>query len=210
MSPVLSSVELHFPAIVPAVLTRRYPTCENVISPQCIRMSGTYRFADTEAMLPEKMTDKVQKNLEASIEIAAPPEQVWAIVSDVQRMSEFSPNTVRMIPIGAPRVGSWTININRSGIKFWPTTARILRYEPNNAVAFRITENRTVWSYTLEPTEDGGTRLTERRDTPNGVSWLSRTATDAALGGRQSFDEELVRGMNDTLRQIKTEVEKGS
>jgi len=159
---------------------------------------------------PENTTDKVQKNLEASIEVAASPEEVWAVVSDVRRMSEFSPSTVRMISIGAPRVGSWTININRSGMKFWPTTARILRYEPNHAVAFRITENRTVWSYTLEPAEDGGTRLIERRDTPNGISWFSRTATDAVLGGRRSFDEALVRGMNDTLRKIKAEVEKGS
>ncbi|ONM47679.1 SRPBCC family protein [Nocardia donostiensis] len=148
------------------------------------------------------------KNLEVSIEIAASPERVWAVVSDLKRMPEFSPQCVRMLPLGTPKTGTWTININRDGKKFWPTTARIVRYEPNQAFAFRINENRSVWSYTLEPTASG-TRLIERRDVPNGTTWLSRTAVNAALGGEQPFEELLVRGMNETLDKIKTAVEAG-
>ena len=67
------------------------------------------------------------KNLEVSIEIAASPERVWAVVSDLKRMPEFSPQCVRMLPLGTPKTGTWTININRDGKKFWPTTARIVR-----------------------------------------------------------------------------------
>jgi len=149
---------------------------------------------------------ELPKNLEAIIDISAPPEQVWAVVSDLKRMPEFSPQCVRMVALGAPKAGTWTINLNRDGKKYWPTTARIVRYEPNQAFAFRINENRTVWSYTLEPIPTG-TRLIERRDVPNGTTWLSRQAINAALGGEHPFEEALVRGMNKTLARIKDVVE---
>ncbi|WP_378734433.1 SRPBCC family protein [Nocardia brasiliensis] len=149
------------------------------------------------------------KNLEATIDIAASPEQVWAVVSDVKRMPEFSPQCVRMLPLGTPKAGTWVLNLNRDGKKYWPTTARIVRFEPNQAFAFRINENRSIWSYTLEPTETG-TRLIERRDVANGTTWLSRKAIDAALGGELPFEAELVRGMHETLGKIKTAVESTS
>ncbi|WP_039802498.1 SRPBCC family protein [Nocardia araoensis] len=149
------------------------------------------------------------KNLEASIDISAPPERVWTVVSDLKRMPEFSPQCVRMVALGSLDTGTWTINLNRDGKKFWPTTSRIVRFEPNRAFAFRVTENRTVWSYTLEPTESG-TRLIERRDVPNGTTWFSRKAIDAALGGEIPFEEALVRGMNETLAKVKAAVEAGS
>lgn len=146
------------------------------------------------------------KNIEATIDIAAPPERVWAVVSDLKRMPEFSPQCVRMLALGAPKAGTWTINLNTDGKKYWPTTARIVRYEPNQAFAFRINENRSIWSYTLEPTATG-TRLIERRDVPNGTSWFSRRAINASMGGEQPFEAELERGMKVTLDKIKTVVE---
>ncbi|MFI6045878.1 SRPBCC family protein [Nocardia sp. NPDC051321] len=146
------------------------------------------------------------KNLEATIDIAAPPDRVWAVVSNLKRMPEFSPQCVRMLPLGRPKPGTWVLNLNTDGKKYWPTTARIVRYEPNQAFAFKINENRSIWSYTLEPTETG-TRLIERRDVPNGTSWFSRKSIDAALGGEVPFEEALVRGMNETLDKIKAVVE---
>ncbi|MFE9579037.1 SRPBCC family protein [Nocardia sp. NPDC006044] len=146
------------------------------------------------------------KNLEATIDIAAPPDKVWAVVSNLKRMPEFSPQCVRMVPLGAPKAGTWVLNLNTDGKKYWPTTARIVRFEPNQAFAFKINENRSIWSYTLEATESG-TRLVERRDMPNGTTWFSRKSIDAALGGEAPFEEALIRGMHETLGKIKTEVE---
>lgn len=148
------------------------------------------------------------QKLEATIDISAPPEQVWAVVSDLARMPEFSPNTVRMVPLGRPKTGTWTVNWNRDGKKYYPTTSRIVRYEPNRAFAFRMNENFTVWSYTLEPTATG-TRLIERRDVANGVSWPVRKMIDTLLGGEQKFEAHLVKGMNETLGKIKAAVESG-
>ncbi|RDI59734.1 SRPBCC family protein [Nocardia pseudobrasiliensis] len=144
--------------------------------------------------------------LEATIEIAAPPERVWAVLSDLKRMPEFSPNTVRMIPLGKPRAGTWTINLNRDGGKYYPTTSRIVRFEPGQAFAFRMIENSTIWSYTLEPTPTG-TRVTERRDIPNGVRKPVRMLIDAVLGGEQVFEQNLIDGMNATLTKIKAAAE---
>ncbi|MFI6871473.1 SRPBCC family protein [Nocardia sp. NPDC050406] len=147
------------------------------------------------------------KNLEASIDIAAPPEQVWNVVSNLKRMPEFSPQTLRMQPIGKIRTGTWTINFNTDGKAYWPTTARVVRFEPNKAIAFKVNENRTIWSFTLEPTATG-TRLVQRRDCPNGTTWFSRTSIEKAMGGEARFEELLVTGMNETLGRIKAVVEK--
>ncbi|WP_067830662.1 SRPBCC family protein [Nocardia inohanensis] len=145
-------------------------------------------------------------NLEASIDIAAAPEQVWSVVSDLKRIREFSPQTLRMQPIGAVKTGTWTINLNKAKGYVYPTTSRVVRFEPNKAIAFRMNENQTIWSYTLEPTATG-TRLVQRRDTPNGVTWIVRKMIDGILGGEQAFESALVDGMNETLGKIKRTVE---
>ena len=65
--------------------------------------------------------------LEASIDIDAAPERVWAIVSDLERMPQWSPQCTRMKVIGRLREGALTLNLNRDGWKRWPTTARVVR-----------------------------------------------------------------------------------
>ncbi|WP_024801847.1 SRPBCC family protein [Nocardia sp. BMG51109] len=145
--------------------------------------------------------------LETTVDISAAPERVWAVVSDLKRMPEFSPNTVRMVPLGTLGPGTWTVNLNRDGRRYYPTTSRIVRFEPNRTFAFRMNENATVWSFTLEPTESG-TRLTERRDVPNGVRKPIRLLIDKFLGGEQQFESNLVHGMNETLGKIKTAAER--
>ncbi|WP_067547117.1 SRPBCC family protein [Nocardia crassostreae] len=147
------------------------------------------------------------KNLEAAIDIAAAPDQAWKVVSDLKRMPEFSPQCIRMQPLGAVKTGTWTINVNRDGRKFWPTTSRVVRFEPNKAIAFRINDNRTIWSFTIEPTESGS-RLIQRRDCPNGTTWISRKAIERALGGEEPFEVALLAGMNETLGRIKAALER--
>jgi uncharacterized protein YndB with AHSA1/START domain len=146
--------------------------------------------------------------LAASRTVAAPPAQVWALVTDVARMAEWSPQVVRTIVLGAPlRLGSRFVNLNHRGWKHWPTSARVVRFEPHRDFAFRIAENRTVWSYLLEPTAEGGTRITHRRETPHGVSAVSRALVGVALGGQEAFLVELRAGMERTLARIAAELD---
>ncbi|WP_068280435.1 SRPBCC family protein [Aldersonia kunmingensis] len=146
--------------------------------------------------------------LEASIDISAAPEQVWAVVSDLERMPEWSPQCTKMKVLGEMREGARTLNLNKDGWKRWPTTARVVRFEPNRAVAFRVVENRMVWSFEIEPT-DSGTRLTQRRDVSGGQSAFSRYSIKFALGGETDFETKLLAGMNSSLGKIKAAVEKG-
>ena len=98
--------------------------------------------------------------LKAEVEINAPVSTVWSLVSDVTRMPQWSPQCRVMKALGPIRPGTRTININRRGMLFWPTTSVITEVVPERKSAFRIPINTTVWSYELEPTATG-TRLTE-------------------------------------------------
>lgn len=144
--------------------------------------------------------------LRAEIEIAAPPAKVWELVSDLKLMPKWSPQCRLMKAFGPLRQGTKTINVNRRGLMFWPTTSQITEFIPGEKLAFRVNENNTVWSYELEPTATG-TRLVESRHAENGVKPISNTLVNAVMGGVPSFERELVAGMNDTLSRIKAAAE---
>jgi uncharacterized protein YndB with AHSA1/START domain len=150
-----------------------------------------------------------QPLIQHSIQIDAPPAVVWGIVSDLRRMGEWSPQCVRMVVLGRELgVGTRTINLNRQGWKRWPTTARVVVFEPEQTLAFRIPANRSVWTYELEPTGDGaGTVLTESRRAPAGISALSNALVGAGLGGTERFESSLSDGILRTLDRIKSAAE---
>ncbi len=148
--------------------------------------------------------------LEEAVDIAAPPSAVWRLVSDVTRMSEWSPQVVSTrLRSGFDRVdvGARFTNKNREGDLEWITRAEVVRFTPETEIAFRIEENHAVWSIALEPTPAGGTRLVQRRETPDGISDLSLEFTEAALGGQEAFTTILRDGMRQTLERIKDEAE---
>jgi uncharacterized protein YndB with AHSA1/START domain len=144
--------------------------------------------------------------LQAEIEINAPVSKVWSLVSDVSRMPQWSPQCRVMKALGPIRPGTRTLNLNRRGLLFWPTTSVITEVVPERKFAFRIPLNTTVWSYELEPTATG-TRLVETRHAENGVTAVSKAATKVALGGMDTFERELVEGMNQGLARIKAAAE---
>ena len=145
--------------------------------------------------------------LKAEIEINAPVSKVWSLVSDPSRMPQWSPQCRIMKALGPIRPGTRTVNLNRRGLLFWPTTSVITEVVPERKFAFRIPLNTTVWSYDLEPTGTG-TRLTETRRAENGVSTVSTAVTKAALGGVEPFERELLDGMNLSLQRIKAAAER--
>jgi len=154
-------------------------------------------------------TDQQPAQLEASIEIDAAPAQVWALISDPRRIAAFSPQVVKTFVRGGDPVtkGTKFLNINHRGPVVWPTQAMVVRCEPHSEFAFKIKENYTIWAFTLEPTANGGTRVTQRRETPKGISTLSTRATAIALGGVPKFTGELQEGMYKTLERIKAAAE---
>ncbi|HWV26499.1 MAG TPA: SRPBCC family protein [Aeromicrobium sp.] len=151
-----------------------------------------------------------RERIEASVDIDAAPADVWKVVSDLRRMGEWSPQCRKMFVFGGDvKQGTRTLNLNRQGWKWWPTNAVVEAFEPEKKLALRIVENRSVWTYELELTATG-TRLTEARSIPNGVSGTSKFLTKVVLGGPQKFEDELQAGIESTLQRIKAEVERAA
>jgi uncharacterized protein YndB with AHSA1/START domain len=144
--------------------------------------------------------------LQAEIEINAPVSTVWGLVSDLSRMPQWSPQCRKMKLLGPLRPGTRTLNLNRRNMLFWPTTSTITEVIPERKLAFRIPLNTTVWTYEMEPTATG-TRLIESRHAENGLTAVSTAVTNAALGGVDSFESELLEGMNQSLVRIKAAAE---
>ncbi|MUL85823.1 MULTISPECIES: SRPBCC family protein [unclassified Mycolicibacterium] len=144
--------------------------------------------------------------LQASIDIDAPVDKVWGLISDLSRMPQWSPQCRLMKAFGPLRPGTRTFNLNRRKLMFWPTTSRLTEVVANQKLAFLVEGNNTVWSYELEPTETG-TRVTESRHAENGTTAVSNALVNALFGGVPSFEGELVDGMNASLARIKAAAE---
>lgn len=145
--------------------------------------------------------------LQASIDIDAPVDKVWALISDLRRMPQWSPQCRVMKPLGPLRPGTRTVNLNRRKYMFWPTTSRLTEVIDNQQLAFLVEGNNTIWSYQLEPTATG-TRVTESRHAENGTTAVSNALVSAFFGGVPSFEDELVDGMNASLARIKAAAER--
>ncbi|MGV9801872.1 SRPBCC family protein [Mycobacterium sp. NPDC003449] len=145
--------------------------------------------------------------LQAHIDIDAPVAKVWGLISDLSRMPDWSPQCRLMKTFGPLRPGARTVNLNRRGFMFWPTTSRILEVIPEQKLAFRVDANNTIWCYELEPTE-AGTRVTESRHAENGTTAVSNAMVNAFFGGVPSFEDELVDGMTESLARIKAVAER--
>ena len=151
-------------------------------------------------------TTDITPLLEESIEVEASPEKVWALISDLTRMPRWSPQVRKTwVQGGATRQGARFRNLNRKGLLIWPTSAKVVAFVPGEKLAFRVKDNFTVWSFTLEP-RGTGTRIIERREAPHGISDTSVRLTKLVLGGQERFTSDLRVGMRQTLARIKDDL----
>lgn len=100
--------------------------------------------------------------------MAAPPERVWDLVSDVTRIGEFSPETFEAQWVGGaagPEVGArfrGHVKRNGRGPVYW-TTCTVIACEPGREFAFGVGapgRPLNTWRYVLQPAADG-TDVTE-------------------------------------------------
>src|SRR2546423_8675121 len=116
---------------------------------------------------------KVRRMTDVSVErtMKAPPESVWALVSDVTRMGEWSPETVGCEWIGdrkEPVVGARFKGRNQSGWRKWSTVCTVVEAAPGASFAFDVKAGPvdvSRWKYQFEPA-DRGARVT--------ASWTHR------------------------------------
>jgi uncharacterized protein YndB with AHSA1/START domain len=103
----------------------------------------------------------VADEVSVSREINAPAERVWAMVSDVTRMGEWSPENQGGTWMGGatgPAPGAKFKAENRNGNKKWNTVATVLTADPGRCFSFRVAAaglKIADWTYTFEPTATG-------------------------------------------------------
>jgi len=150
---------------------------------------------------------------QASTVIAAPPEAVWALVTDVTRTGEWSPeNTGAVWLEGAtgPAVGARFKGANRRGRAKWATTCQVTVAHPGSEFVFvtgRPEKPDTRWRYVLEPEGDGGaTRLTESFELLKPLGAVSNLVTRVTTGVRDRR-ADLEENVRTSLARIKEIVE---
>ena len=127
---------------------------------------------------------------QASTVIAAPPEAVWALVTDVTRTGEWSPeNTGAVWLDGAtgPAVGARFKGSNRRGRTKWATTCQVIVAEPGREFVFvtgRPGKPETRWRFVLEADGDGATRVTESFELVKPLGAVSNFVTRVTTGVR--------------------------
>ena len=157
-------------------------------------------------MEPRRIHDAV------SVDIAAPPDRVYALVSDITRMGEWSPECIRCTwSKGAtgPVVGARFRATNRGERgPAWFNSPVVTVAEPGREFAFNrsgLAIGSYTWRYVFTPTETG-THLTESfhadRPLSKAMSWITMKWT-----GSQKRDDDLRAGMTTTLSRIRAAAE---
>ncbi len=144
-----------------------------------------------------------------TVHMAAPPEKIWDLLSDVTKIGQYSPETFEaewLDGATGPAVGAkfrGHVKRNGKGPIYW-TTCIVKASAPGKEFAFGVgsaDKPLNVWRYVLEPSGDG-TNVTESFELaptlPLKLYWTlfgwSRGKTNR-------------NGMRTTLERVKAEVE---
>lgn len=147
---------------------------------------------------------------EVSLQMAAPAERIWELVSDVTAIGRFSPETYGAEWVGratGPVVGAkfrGHVNRNGWGLKY-STVCRVIAADPGREFAFTVVGpggmEINTWRYLFESNAEG-TLVTEsfhlHNSLPLRVYWL--------LAGWTRGDTNR-EGMRKTLENLKAYVE---
>ena len=144
----------------------------------------------------------------ATIDIAAPPDRIYQLVSDLPRMGEWSPEGRQGEWIeGAtgPAVGARFLGHNRDfgGMMRWSRRGTVRVADDGTEFSFATEEGGregTVWRYRIEAIE-GGTRVTESYQ----VEWIPAWARIVDVPTNRAGS--LRHGMQHTLDRLKAAAE---
>jgi Polyketide cyclase / dehydrase and lipid transport len=150
---------------------------------------------------------------QVSLHVGAPPDLVYALVADVTRTPEFSPEIVSCTWLdgaagGAPGARFEAVNKVSRG-PAWKNRPVVTAARPGREFAFSRTERLAgtlVWRFQLEP-DNNGTRLTESYQVTRPISRLGWFIIGRLYGCRDRR-AELRAGMQQTLERIRETAER--
>ena len=145
----------------------------------------------------------------ATTTIAAPIADVFAAVTDVTRMGEWSPECVacRWVggatgpAVGAKFEGDNVATLGPITLKRWTTTSEVVEVEPNSSFEF-VAEGYSSWRYDFVE-RDGATIVTESFSHPPYVGWQKWV-----YGRLANRRKAMTTGMQATLARIKQSLER--
>jgi uncharacterized protein YndB with AHSA1/START domain len=148
----------------------------------------------------------------ARTEIAASAEVVWALVSDITRMGEWSQESTGGTWRGGatgPALGARFTGTNANGRRHWTTACEVTACDPGRAFGFRVRAaglKVARWDYRITPT-DAGCAVTETWTDDRGavMTFLGRLVTGVA--DREAHNRA---GMKQTLAELKSVAESGA
>ena len=140
-----------------------------------------------------------------SVVVAASPDALYDLVSDVTRTGEWSPVCVACWwDEGATgQVGDWFTGRNVTPQRTWETRSQVAVADRGREFAWLVGGSRARWGYTLEPV-DGGTRLTESwAFLPDGLAFMEERYGEDAPHQVQLRTRAAHEGIPATLAAIK-------
>jgi uncharacterized protein YndB with AHSA1/START domain len=146
-----------------------------------------------------------------SVQIDAPPERIYDIVTDVAQMGRLSPECIGgrwLDGATGPAVGARFKGTNKRGFARWSTTNKVIEAEVGRAFSFETQQSGYRWTYRFEP-DGAGTVVTESRAPFKDRPMVAKVFTKLLLGGEAGHEGELRDGMRATLDRVKAIAEAG-
>jgi uncharacterized protein YndB with AHSA1/START domain len=155
------------------------------------------------------MTDLGTASAEATVDIAADPETVYRLITDLSTLAELAEEATAMQwrKGDAARPGAVFKGENRNGAKRWTTTATVTHADAGRVFAFDVKTAAVVpvahWRYDIEATPSGCTvteRTWDRRP-----RWIRKPAElTTGVADRTAANNENIRL---TLQRLKAKAE---
>lgn len=148
--------------------------------------------------------------------IAAPRPQVFALLTDVERMAGLGPEHVeaRWDDGGGPALGATFTGVNERDGRRWEVPCRVVALDPPAVFGWQVGDPEqptATWTYTLSEHDDG-TQVVQRFAHGPGWSFLRKACeryperTAELVAGRS---QELARNMRAVLQAAAAELRAG-
>ncbi|MFI6324222.1 SRPBCC family protein [Nonomuraea sp. NPDC050556] len=147
----------------------------------------------------------------AKIEIAAPPERVYELITDLANLGAWNAECERagwVGPVKEARPGARFRGSNRNGSRRWSTRCTVTAADSGRTFAYHVRAGGVldvaIWRFDLTPTEDGC--LVEQK------TWDTRGALMRVVGGLATNVKDRVShntaNMEKTLGNLKQAAER--